>query len=90
VGTPEAGTRMADAEVGGAAPRYEGRLELTWTNKDKALLTQEDGSYRWVPPTDFRVSEVRLLRDAGSLGQVASNERSGVDNLLYEATPCTH
>ena len=31
---------------------FEGRLELTWTNKPLRLLAQEDGSYEWVrPPT---------------------------------------
>lgn len=26
---------------------HEGRLELTWTNKGKRLLADEDGSYDW-------------------------------------------
>ena len=34
--------------------RYEGRLELTWTNKDKALLSTGDGKYDYafVDPAD--------------------------------------
>jgi len=51
------------------AEPYHGRLELTWTNKDQSLLAHEDGSYEWVPPTDYRVAEVRLLRDAGEVGE---------------------
>lgn len=50
--------------------RYHGRLELTWTNKDLSLLAHEDGSYEWVPPTDYRVAEVRLLREAGVVGDL--------------------
>lgn len=50
--------------------RYEGRLELTWTNKPLRLLAHEDGSYEWVSPADYRVAEVRLLHDAGTVGDV--------------------
>lgn len=55
-------------------PRNEnkGRLELTWANKDRALLSREDGSYEWAPKRDHRVAEVRLLRDAGTVGEVRS------------------
>lgn len=45
-----------------------GRLELTWTNKHLRLLAHEDGSYEWVEPSDHRVAEVRLLREAASVG----------------------
>lgn len=61
---------------------YEGRLELNWTNKDKRLLAHEDGSYEWVPPADYRVAEVRLLDDAGSVGKVGPKTRRASDNLL--------
>ena len=47
---------------------YAGRLELTWTNKDKRLLAHEDGSYVWVAPLDYRLAEVRLLVEAESVG----------------------
>ncbi|MCC3762563.1 site-specific DNA-methyltransferase [Glycomyces sp. TRM65418] len=46
-------------------PRHQGRLELTWTDKDKTLLSTGDGryDYTFVDPSDYRVSEVRLLRE---------------------------
>lgn len=46
-----------------STPRHQGRLELTWTDKDKTLLSTGDGKYDYtfVDPTDYRVSEVRLL-----------------------------
>lgn len=62
--------------------RYSGRLELTWTNKDKALLRQQDGSYEWVSPSDYRVAEVRLLHDAGTFGETHSERQRARDNLL--------
>jgi adenine-specific DNA-methyltransferase len=49
--------------------RHRGRLELTWAEKDRRLVSREDGtSYDWVPPTDHRAAEVRLLHDAGERG----------------------
>lgn len=65
-----------------SAERYHGRLELTWTNKDQRLLAEEDGSYTWVPPADYRVAEVRLLHSAGSVGTVANERNRAQDNLL--------
>ncbi len=59
---------------------YEGRLELTWTNKHLRLLAHEDGSYEWVPPADYRVAEVRLLHDAATVGEVGKTRAA--DNLL--------
>ncbi len=59
---------------------YEGRLELTWTNKDLRLLAHEDGSYEWLSPADYRVAEVRLLHDAATVG-IAGRARAA-DNLL--------
>lgn len=59
---------------------YEGRLELTWTNKAMRLLAQEDGSYQWVPPADYRVSEVRLLHDVTGGGELG--EKRASDNLM--------
>lgn len=60
--------------------RYEGRLELTWTNKPLRLLAHEDGSYEWVPPSDYRVAEVRLLHDVDLVGEVANTRAA--NNLL--------
>lgn len=57
---------------------YNGRLELTWTNKDQCLLANEDGTYEWRKPTDYRVAEVRLLHEAAIVG----DRSAGVDNLL--------
>lgn len=64
------------------AEQYEGRLELTWTNKHRRLLAYEDGSYVWVDPSDYRVAEVRLLDDAGTVGEVAPDAERARDNLL--------
>jgi len=61
-------------------PGYEGRLELTWTNKNLRLLAHEDGSYEWLDPSDYRVAEVRLLHDATTVGTVG--KRRAADNLL--------
>ena len=44
-------------------PRYEGRPELTWTNKHERLPASQDGSYEWLLASDYRVAEVRLLSD---------------------------
>jgi adenine-specific DNA-methyltransferase len=63
-------------------PAYEGRLELTWTNKHLRLLAHDDGSYEWVPPSDYRVAEVRLLHDAGTVCDVAQARDRAKDNLL--------
>lgn len=63
-------------------PRHKGRLELTWTNKGEALLSRDDGSYEWVPKRDHRVAEVRLLRDAGIVGEVHPEADRARDNLL--------
>ncbi len=50
-----------------AGTRHSGALELTWTDKDKALLSVGDGKYdyQFVDPADYRVAEVRLLDEAG-------------------------
>lgn len=71
---------MVDGRTG--FPRYQGRLELTWTNKHLSLLAHEDGSYEWVAPSDYRVAEVRLLHDVGSSGDVHSDRNRARDNLL--------
>jgi hypothetical protein len=59
---------------------YEGRLELTWTNKHLRLLAHDDGSYEWVPPSDYRVAEVRLLDDVATVGDIGEDRAR--DNLL--------
>ncbi len=64
------------------AKPYEGRLELTWTNKHLRLLAHEDGKYEWLPASDYRVAEVRLLHNAGTVGEVGTDQRRAHDNLL--------
>lgn len=60
-----------------------GRLELTWANKRRRLIAREDGDYEWVPQGDYRAREVRLLREAGTVGEVADNPVDAAgDNLL--------
>lgn len=68
-------------EQGGRQP-HKGRLELTWTNKHLTLLADEDGGYEWVEPSDYRVAEVRLLHDAGTVGEVGPDSERATDNLL--------
>ena len=62
--------------------KYEGRLELTWTNKHLRLLAHEDGAYEWVPPADYRVAEVRLLHEVAAVGEVGRGRAR--DNLLIQ------
>lgn len=50
----------------------DGRVELTWTNKNQRLLSHEDGSYEWTVPGDYRTSEVRLLHDVTCVGETSS------------------
>lgn len=64
------------------AQKPSGQLILNWTNKDQALLAHEDGSYEWVPKRDRRVAEVRLLHDAGTVGEVFPDPVRVQDNLL--------
>ncbi len=57
-----------------------GRLELTWTNKHLRLISDPEGGYEWVDPTDPRVSEVRLLHEVGNVG----DDQPDGGNLLIE------
>lgn len=74
----------------GTMTKHEGRLELTWTDKDKALLSTEDGKYdyQFVDPSDRRVSEVRLLHEVERVEFDTPTERPDdlpvptTDNLL--------
>lgn len=69
---------------------HSGGLELTWTNKNKALLSTGDGKYDYtfVEPSDFRVSEVRLLHEiervdgARPEGRAEDHPEPTTDNLL--------
>jgi adenine-specific DNA-methyltransferase len=66
-----------EAATGGRS-RTAGRLELTWTNKNRRLLAHDDVTYEWVDPQDWRVSEVRLLDVTSTYGENAE------DNLLIQ------
>jgi len=78
-GQPDESARQPDIAPGDGSPRPSGRLELTWTNKSLRLLATEDGSYQWLAPGDFRIAEVRLLREVERVGQPGPD---GPDNLL--------
>lgn len=72
------------------ASKHSGRLELTWTDKEKTLLSTSDGQYDYtfVDPSDYRVSEVRLLHEVGRVdaptpeGRPAGLPAPTDDNLL--------
>ncbi len=59
-------TRNGARFPGNPEPHYEGRLELTWTNKHLRLLAHDDGSYEWTEPSDYRVAESGRLVIPGS------------------------
>lgn len=70
--------------------KHQGRLELTWTDKDRALLSIGDGKYDYtfVEPSDYRVSEVRLLHEVERIdaptpdGRPADLPTPTTENLL--------
>lgn len=72
------------------AAAHSGGLELTWTNKDKALLSTGDGKYDYtfVDPADYRVSEVRLVHEVERVDAPTPEDRPEglpeptTDNLL--------
>jgi adenine-specific DNA-methyltransferase len=45
-------------------------------------LSFEDGTFQWTDPTDFRVSETRLLHDVTEVGDVHPIAARSKDNLL--------
>ncbi|MFC6880248.1 MULTISPECIES: site-specific DNA-methyltransferase [Actinomadura] len=57
--------------------RHHGRLELTWTDKDKTLLSTGNGryDYTFVDPSDYRVSEVRLMQEIGRVEAPTPDDR---------------
>lgn len=59
------------------AVKHAGQLELTWTNKEKALLSTGDGryDYTFVDPADYRVNEVRLLHEVGRYDAEVPSDR---------------
>lgn len=70
--------------------RHTGRLELTWADKDKALLSTGDGryDYTFTERDDPRVREVRLLQQVDRVEAPMPAERPNhlpvptTDNLL--------
>lgn len=56
-----------------------GRLTLTWANKDRALLSHGESGYGWVDRDDPRARELRLLDEVDRVGEVAGDAS---DNLL--------
>ena len=82
---------MKEAQrAGRSGSKHHGQLELTWTNKDMALLSTGDGryDYEFVDPTDYRVNEVRLLHELERVDAPTPAERPAelpaptTDNLL--------
>jgi adenine-specific DNA-methyltransferase len=61
---------------------HSGRLELTWTNKEMRLLANDDRRHEWVPASDYRVAETRLLHNVSTVGPVGPDESRASDNLL--------
>ncbi|BDH08028.1 site-specific DNA-methyltransferase [Streptomyces seoulensis] len=59
-----------------------GRLSLSWINKDRSLISTQDGGYAWVDRDDFRVTETRLLRDVATVGEVHDDLKRAEENLL--------
>ena len=69
----------------GPMSEYHGQLELTWTNKDERLIAEgEYSSYSWVPPSDYRAAEVRLLNNIATVGDCRSDSSRASDNLLIQ------
>lgn len=56
-----------------------GRLTLSWANKDKALISDGDGGYEWIERDDPRAREVRVLDEVARVGDAAGEVS---DNLL--------
>lgn len=56
-----------------------GRLTLSWANKDRSLVDDGKGGYRWVDPDDVRAREVRLLDPVSQVGDAVGTP---TDNLL--------
>ena len=62
------------------------RLTLSWVGKEKALILTPGGGYELVSRDDPRFTEVRLVRDIGSVGEQAPNQAG---NLLIRGDSCS-
>lgn len=69
--------------------RGRSRLELTWANKDRRLLSHGDDTYEWVDAVDWRVSEVRLLNAGRDFGESSSDNLLIHGDALYALTSLT-
>ena len=59
------------------------KLELTWFNKDKALIFDKKANdYTWVEPDDLRVAEPRLLIEKKVVGE--PNSKWNADTKKWE------
>jgi len=71
--------------------KLSGKLELNWVNKNKTLIVKdyEKGSYEWVDRNDYRVSEVRLLKEFGKKFIVLATTQSFLvaTQLEYDYQP---
>lgn len=65
------------------------RLELSWSNKDMRLLSHGADRYEWVQPTDWRVSEVRLLEEIGDFGEDPEDNLVVHGDALHALTSLT-
>lgn len=73
-------------------PRNSQRLELTWFNKDMALVPIARGNYgySWVDPRDPRYCEVHTLVETGTVEGVQADKVDGVDySDRADLTPTT-
>jgi adenine-specific DNA-methyltransferase len=73
-------------------PRTSQRLELTWFNKDKALIPAERGKYgySWVDPKDPRYCEVRTLVETAVVQGAEAEKVEGVEYTeRADLTPTT-
>ena len=62
------------------SPKSQQRLELTWFNKDRALIPTENGKYgySWVDPRDPRYCETHTLVLDEYVGGVQNLKREGL------------
>lgn len=66
------------------------RLELNWSNKDQRLLSHGADTYEWVDPSDWRVSEVRLLEPMSDYGEDPEQNLAIHGDALHALTALTN
>lgn len=74
------------------SPKSQQRLELTWFNKDRALIPTENGKYgySWVDPRDPRYCETHTLVLDEYVGGVQNLKREGLSySDLADLEPTT-